>query len=70
MAEPVFDLEGLMKLNYDYDLLKRVLEYLLSQDKAASGRLTHLEKLVSTMEKELADTKNDVAEYILDWNLD
>lgn len=62
MAEQEFNLEGLMKLNYDYDLLKQVLEYLLARDKTVASRL-------SVLEKDLADVKNEIALYLFIINL-
>lgn len=37
-TEPKFDLDALLKTNYEYEPLKKVLEYLLSRDSANSAR--------------------------------
>ena len=43
MDEQHFDLNNLMQLSTDYDLLKKVLEYLLARDKSMSERMSALE---------------------------
>ncbi len=53
MAEPKFDLDSLLKINYEYEPLKKVLEYLLSRDKAAGDRLTKLEGDIDIIRKDV-----------------
>lgn len=42
-----------MRLNCDYDLLKKVLEYLLSRDKAVNARLSGLDKSLTDIRGEV-----------------
>lgn len=53
MEELDFDLNNLVHFNTDYELLKKILAYLLSRDKATSGRLANLETLLQSFGDEL-----------------
>lgn len=54
MEEQEFDLNNLVHFNTDYELLKKILAYLLSRDKAISGRFNNLESLLQSFRDELA----------------
>jgi hypothetical protein len=52
--EHEFDLENLVQFSTDYELLKKILAYLLSRDKAVVGRLSNIETLIQSFKDELA----------------
>jgi hypothetical protein len=39
MDTETFDLDGLVRINYDYDSLKKVIAYLLKRDKLTAEKL-------------------------------
>jgi len=52
MAEqPKFDLDVLLKTNYEYEPLKKVLEYLLAREKTNSDKLNKIEGDLSNVQK-------------------
>ena len=60
MSTMQFDLDSLMALQLMYDPLKKVLEYLLSRDKAVSDSLTNLQERVSANETKLNEHQDKI----------
>ena len=54
MDDQDFDLNDLLTINTDYNLLKKVLEYLLSRDKNMANRLSKLESNFGLLKDETA----------------
>jgi len=52
--EQEFDLDNLVHFSTDYELLKKILAYLLSRDKNLSGRLFNIESFIKSFKDELA----------------
>ena len=53
-TQPKFDLDALLKINYEYEPLKKVLEYLLSRDKETADKLLKLGTDIDDNKKEIA----------------
>ena len=63
-TQPQFDLDILLKINYEYEPLKKLLEYLLKRDKESIDQSA---KLTSSVEENHKEFKMYVRNYHTDY---